>query len=100
MTNEDRLREALEIIAAQSSGIPGSTARADCMAAIARLALAPPVEPEQAAQADALDALGVLANINDMACFASEEDTSTQAAVLLQIGELARAALQAQGKAP
>ncbi len=32
-------REALQIIAAQSSGIPGSTARADCMAAIARLAL-------------------------------------------------------------
>jgi len=33
------LREALEIIAAQSSGVVGSTARSDCMAAIARAAL-------------------------------------------------------------
>lgn len=35
-----QLVEALLTIAAQSSGIPGSTARADCMAAIARAALA------------------------------------------------------------
>lgn len=34
------LVEALQTIAAQSSGIPGSTARADCMAAIARAAIA------------------------------------------------------------
>lgn len=34
------LLEALEIIASQSSGIPGSTNRADCMAAIARAAIA------------------------------------------------------------
>lgn len=33
------LREALEIIEAQDSGIVGSTAKADCMAAIARAAL-------------------------------------------------------------
>ena len=37
-----RLKEALEIVAAQTSGIPGSTARADCMASIASIALADP----------------------------------------------------------
>ena len=33
------LLEALELIAAQSSGTPGSTSRADCMAAIASAAI-------------------------------------------------------------
>lgn len=33
------LRETLEQLAAQSSGVAGSTARADCMAALARAAL-------------------------------------------------------------
>jgi hypothetical protein len=35
----ENLRSALETIAAQSSGVPGSAARSDCMAAIARLDL-------------------------------------------------------------
>jgi hypothetical protein len=35
-----RYREALEMIAAQTSGIVGSTSRADCMAAVAQAALA------------------------------------------------------------
>ena len=34
-----RYREALELIAAQDSGIVGSTSKADCMAAIARAVL-------------------------------------------------------------
>lgn len=34
-----RLRDALETLAAQTSGVPGSTNRADCMAALARAAL-------------------------------------------------------------
>ena len=51
---------------------------------------------EPAAPVVARDALGALANINDLACFASEEDTSTQAAVLLQIGHIARVAIQGQ----
>lgn len=33
------MREALELIAAQDSGIVGSTKKADCMAAVARAAL-------------------------------------------------------------
>lgn len=37
---EKRLREALEVIAAQNSGIVGSTAKSDCMASIAKAALA------------------------------------------------------------
>jgi hypothetical protein len=39
LSREQLYREALEELAAQSSGIPGSTAKADCMAAIARAAL-------------------------------------------------------------
>jgi hypothetical protein len=37
-----RMKEALEMLAAQTSGIPGSTARADCMASIASIALTDP----------------------------------------------------------
>jgi hypothetical protein len=39
-----RLREALEVIAAQNSGIVGSTAKSDCMASIAKAALAQPAK--------------------------------------------------------
>ena len=38
-----RLAGALMTLGAQGSGIPGSTARADCMASMARAALADPV---------------------------------------------------------
>lgn len=34
-----KLEQSLLIIAAQTSGVPGSTAKADCMAAIAQAAL-------------------------------------------------------------
>jgi hypothetical protein len=37
--------------------------------------------------------LGALSAINDLACFASEEDPDSMRAVLLQIGERARAAM-------
>ena len=60
------------------------------------LPVPPNAASEPAAPVDARDALGALANINDLACFASEEDTSTQAAALLQIGHIARAALTRQ----
>ena len=56
-------------------------------------AAAPSAVSEPAAPVDALDALKAIENINDLACFASEENTSIQAAVLLQIGQIARAAL-------
>lgn len=38
----DRLREILGTIAAQHSGVAGSTARADCMAVLAQVALTGP----------------------------------------------------------
>lgn len=38
-SERDALRSVLETIAAQSSGIPSSTNRADCMAALAQAAL-------------------------------------------------------------
>jgi len=55
---------------------------------------------EPSAPVDARDALKAIENINDLACFASEEDTSIQAAVLLQIGQIARAAIARQAAAP
>ena len=104
MTDEQRLREALAhcVGALEDAGHPGT--HRNCSAcdafnegheALAQQAPTLAVS-EPAAPVDARDGLGALANINDLACFASEEDTSIQAAVLLQIGQIARAALTRQ----
>ena len=44
--------------------------------------------------------MGTLDQINTMACYASEENTSLRPQALLEIGKLARAALAATEKKP